>query len=116
MMLELPYPPSLNRYWRNLGDRVLISKAGRAYRANVLAAVFEQLGAGRTRVDARLKVEITVYPPDRRRRDLDNVCKAVLDSLAHAGVYGDDSQIDDLRVLRGDVRKPGVAVVRVEPA
>ena len=31
--LELPYPPSVNTYWRSVAGRVLISKAGRMYRA-----------------------------------------------------------------------------------
>jgi crossover junction endodeoxyribonuclease RusA len=52
--------------------------------------------------------------PDRYRRDLDNVCKAMLDALGHAGVYQDDSQIDRLEIVRGAVRAPGAAVVMIE--
>jgi len=48
----------------------------------------------------RLAVEIYVYPPDRRRRDLDNILKNLLDSMQHAGVYKDDQQIDRLLVIR----------------
>ncbi len=55
-----------------------------------------------------------VYPPDRRRRDLDNVLKALLDSLAHAKVYEDDSQIDVLVVDRKEVCGKGYVVVNVE--
>ena len=36
---------------------------------------------------------IDLFPPDRRRRDVDNVQKALLDALAHGGAYHDDSQI-----------------------
>ena len=46
----------------------------------------------------RLRVEIEAFRPDKRRRDLDNLLKATLDGLAHAGVYEDDSQIIDLRI------------------
>lgn len=53
----------------------------------------------------RLRVEISVTPPDRRRRDLDNLLKAVLDSMQAAAVYYDDSQIDELLVIRRPVRK-----------
>lgn len=45
-----------------------------------------------------LKVEIEAFRPDKRRRDLDNLLKATLDGLAHAGVYEDDSQIVDLHI------------------
>ena len=46
----------------------------------------------------KLRVEIEAWRPDNRRRDLDNLLKATLDGLAHAGVYEDDSQIVDLRI------------------
>jgi crossover junction endodeoxyribonuclease RusA len=45
-----------------------------------------------------LCVEIEAWRPDQRRRDLDNLLKATLDGLAHAGVFEDDSQIVDLRI------------------
>ena len=35
--------------------------------------------------------------PDRRRRDIDNINKAILDVLEQIGVVQDDSQIHDLR-------------------
>ena len=53
------------------------------------------------------------FPPDRRRRDLDNLPKAVQDSIAHAGVFEDDSQIDLLIVRRCEPVKWGKAVVRI---
>jgi crossover junction endodeoxyribonuclease RusA len=53
------------------------------------------------------------FPPDRRRRDLDNLPKAVLDSLAHAGVYEDDSQIDLLIIRRCDPIKGGKLKIRI---
>ena len=36
-------------------------------------------------------------------RDLDNVQKALLDSIEHAGVIEDDSMIDDLHTIRKEV-------------
>jgi crossover junction endodeoxyribonuclease RusA len=53
------------------------------------------------------------FPPDRRRRDLDNTLKAVCDSLAHVGVYEDDSQIDVLTVRRAQVVAGGRLDLRV---
>jgi Holliday junction resolvase RusA-like endonuclease len=50
--------------------------------------------------DSCRRVVVEVYVPDRRKRDLDNLHKGILDSLTHAGVWGDDSQIDDLRIYR----------------
>ena len=34
---ELPWPPSVNHYYRHVGPRVLISRDGRKYRERVVA-------------------------------------------------------------------------------
>jgi crossover junction endodeoxyribonuclease RusA len=106
--IHLPYPPSVNHYWRNVRGRTLISEQGRAYRTHAAWSV-RQVRAPAFG-EARLAVELTAYMPDRRRRDLDNVGKAVLDALQHAGIYADDSQIDDLRIVRGELRPPAGAM------
>jgi crossover junction endodeoxyribonuclease RusA len=49
-----------------------------------------------------IKVEIVAFRPDNRKRDLDNLLKAVLDGMSKALVYEDDSQIRDLRIRWGD--------------
>lgn len=54
-----------------------------------------------TRVSGPVSVDIVAYMPDRRRRDLDNILKSLLDSLTHAGVWDDDDQVHDLRIRRG---------------
>lgn len=104
MKLELPYPPSVNHYWRHSRGRHYISDEGKEYRRHVaMLFIGEQDEHKHTTFTGRLAVTVTVYPPDKRRRDLDNTQKALLDALAFAGVYEDDSQIDDLRVVRGPV-------------
>lgn len=108
LTLELPWPPSMNRMWRNVGGRTLLCKPGRDYRQQVAMLVRE-----RHQITSRLSVAITAYPPDRRRRDLDNMLKAPLDALTHAGVWLDDSQIDRLSISRGEVCKGGRLVVTI---
>ncbi|MFN7022138.1 MAG: RusA family crossover junction endodeoxyribonuclease [Phycisphaerales bacterium] len=107
-VLELPYPPSVNHIWRRVGPRTVISREGRRYRTDVCAS----LAAMRVkRMEGRLAVRVTVCPPDHRRRDLDNVQKALLDALARGGAYRDDSQIDRLVVERGPVTPGGRVLV-----
>jgi len=37
LKVELPYPPSINHYWRRVGPKTLISREGRLFRASVVA-------------------------------------------------------------------------------
>lgn len=95
--LELPYPPSTNHYYRRVGPRTLISREGRRFRERVCSML---RASGVRPLAGRLRVEIDVNPPDRRRRDLDNLLKSLLDAIQHGGVYGDDSQIESLTIVR----------------
>ena len=61
---------------------------------------------------ARLAVKVEVYPPDRRRRDIDNVQKPILDALEKGQAYEDDSQIDLLISQRCNLVRGGAVVVR----
>lgn len=118
MRCVLPYPPSVNHYWRHVGAKVLISKEGRQYRQRVAEIVARQLAAeqsdGELPTGERLAVLIDAHVPDRRRRDLDNVQKPLLDALRGLA-YQDDSQIDWLLTRRAPLLAGGLAVVTIEP-
>jgi crossover junction endodeoxyribonuclease RusA len=86
--------------WRVFRGRAILSADGRAYRKAVADQVLIQRAA--KHITQPVKVSITAYRPDNRKRDLDNLLKACLDGLSHAGVFVDDSQIVDLRIRWGD--------------
>jgi len=109
--LILPYPPSMNHYWRQFLGRTLISREGRAFRKTVCS----MLSDGRQAETIRLAVCLDVFPPDKRRRDLDNIQKPVLDALQHAGIYEDDGQIDLLITRRRESIPNGRLVVTISP-
>lgn len=99
-MITLPWPPSVNQMWRMFRNRWLISKVGREYRKAVAEQI--QIQNAAKELKGALRVSITAYRPDNRKRDLDNLYKGILDSLTHAKVWEDDSQIVDLRIRWGE--------------
>ena len=113
--LCLPYPPSANRTWRMVNGRMLLSRQGRAYRKSVCALLATRDGNGPRKPPSggRIALCMDAFPPDRRRRDLDNIQKPVLDALEQAGAYKDDSQIDMLVTKRCEVVPNGKLLVRV---
>lgn len=115
MKLTLPFPPSVNTYWRNTRQGVLISASGRCFRSNALAAVMEQLKRRPQPITVNVEVSVLLFPPDKRQRDLDNYLKALFDSLTHAGVWGDDSQIKRFSVEWRDQVKQGKVEVTIRP-
>jgi len=102
--LELPFPPSANRYWRRRGGSYFICKSGIAFRAAVAGVV---AAAGVQPLAGRVLVAMTLDVPDRRRRDVDNYQKPAIDALMHAGCFKDDSQVDVLVMDRGQLWRGG---------
>ena len=111
-IIKLPYPPSMNTYWRNFRGNTVLSKAGREFKTAVAECVVEQnipkFG------DKRLEVTMWLYPRSKVVTDLDNRLKAVLDGLEEAGVYTSDGNIDILMIQRGQIRKGGGVDVMIE--
>lgn len=115
--LVLPWPPSVNTYWRHVGCRVLISAAGRAYRLAVGRYVLMNLRrfAGVTPYQGKIGLHIAAAFPDDRKRDLDNLLKAPFDALTHARIWKDDSQIQDFMIRRVDNVKGGQLTMDIYP-
>ncbi|EFA5323135.1 RusA family crossover junction endodeoxyribonuclease [Escherichia coli] len=95
----LPYPPTVNTYWRRRGSTYFISEAGKRYRRDVALIVRQQ--RLKLNLSGRLAITVIAEPPDKRRRDLDNILKAPLDALTHVGLLIDDEQFDEINIVRG---------------
>ena len=106
MKLTLPWPPSVNTYWRHVNGVTMISARGRAYRDAVAVSVFTGPQQESFTPDDDLEMTIIAYPPDKRRRDVDNIAKGIFDGLQHAHVYPDDYQISRLTIQRREVDPP----------
>ncbi len=69
MKLILPFPPSVNTYWRHpnkgaFAGKSLISAAGRKFQSAACAAIVEQLRRLPKPTSAPASVEIVLFPPD----------------------------------------------------
>ena len=111
---ELDWPPTVNTYYRTVMfgkvPRQLLSKKARNFKEGVAAQL-----AGCDSINGRLKVSIRLHAPTKRKYDIDNRVKAILDALQGAKLFEDDEQIDSIYVVRGEVRpRNGTAIVTVE--
>ncbi len=134
--LTLPWPPSLNHYWRTVMVRqknsallakqgfrtnrtqVILGVAGKNYRqeAVVLArrAMWDQRIGNDFPFKGDVSVRVVVYPPDQRTRDLDNLPKAMFDAMTYALVWTDDNQVARYSVERAETARPGRVVLEID--
>ena len=112
---NLPLSPSVNHVWKHraVGRRAMVymSKQGVEFRKKIAQIVKDK--KLNLQLESRLQVRIEFCMPDKRKRDIDNYVKSAIDSLTHAGVWLDDSQIDFLIVHRNRVVKGGLMHILV---
>ncbi len=95
----LPWPTGVSTnhlYQRNRYGGVRLSARARAWKEAAILAVRQ---AGGTLPDGPLLLQMCVYPPDGRRRDLDNLIKLTQDAV-FAALGIDDSRVSHLLVAR----------------
>ena len=110
--LTLPFPVSVNQYYRSIPRgkfcSVILSQKGREFKAKVKEMVDIDTPTAKP-----VLVMIKLYPPSKRKYDLDNMLKSLLDSLIGIA-YVDDSQIQCLAVSKEEVFKGGKCTIKIK--
>ena len=96
----LPFPPSANTMY-------IVNRQGRRFASSNYRkwkeAALQSSGKHDPPIfgpEERLHLEIRAFPPDRRKRDLDNITKPIQDLLETAGVFPDDCMVDRIALFR----------------
>ncbi len=112
--LTLPWPPSANHYVRHTrAGKHYVTQAVKTFRLEVWNESRQRRIPLQT---GPLVLHIEAHPPDKRRRDADNLVKCTADALQKAGVVSDDYQFQVVTVKRMEPIKGGVLHVRIYSA
>lgn len=90
-------PPSVNSLWVNKPNGRYKSKKGKIFEETARSELKNQFRC--KPLANSLKVSMRLYFKDKRKRDIDNYNKAILDSMTKI-IYEDDSQIEELNVKK----------------
>ncbi len=111
MTIELPYPPSINHYFKRRGNRTFIGSEGMQFRKRVCIAL---MAANVNPMAGMLAMKVRAYPPDRRKRDIDNIQKPLLDALEKARAFYNDCQIKHLTTVMKEPVQGGKTIVTIK--
>ena len=89
-------PPSVNHYWIQTKNRRFISKEGKEFKKELNLIAKSKI---KTPLKGKVGLNITVILPNKRRRDVDNFLKPILDGLNNAA-YVDDYQVYKLSIKK----------------
>lgn len=124
--LELPWPPSVNSY-KKVG-RLITTKNGKLYQTRINTQETKEFYyyvwlkirslKATKRIEmplgSTISMRVDAHPPDDKKRDIDNILKALFDSLVKGGLLQDDSQISRLFIERCSIIDKGQVIVRIE--
>ena len=104
MKLTIPFPPSANHIWREGRGRTFRSTEYKTFVQHVGWLWLQAVPPLWSQTE-RYAVAIELIYDSNRRYDVDNRVKPILDALTKAGAWKDDSQVDAILVVRGEIDK-----------
>ena len=115
--LFLDWPPSVNHVWRKFSGRIVLDPRVKTFRLSTASRVAVARARGELAKDTLsgdVAVKLVLLPPDKRKRDLDNYCKALFDALTFSRVWYDDHQIQMILMAFGEQIKFGLVKLTIE--
>lgn len=113
--MVLPYPPTVNGMYRRRGARTFLADSHKDFRAAAMAYGAVQRDAiGARPLAGAVTITVDAFRP-KKRGDIDNVLKALLDALQGVA-YENDSQVVEILIRRWDDAAAPRVVVTVCPA
>lgn len=108
-VFTLPFPPSVNNLFVNLPGHGRVKT--QRYRTWRNAAGWDIKAAKPEKFSGPVEISVVYQRPDNRRRDLDNLFKAIADALVEFEVIEDDSKIERIALEWGESRGATVTIV-----
>ena len=101
-------PQSTNNLYRRGRSGMYMTEAGHDLKTDYHVQAMQQYN--RKPLDGPVHVQILIYFGDKKKRDIDNYNKILLDSLTGV-VYKDDSQIEEMFVKKDyDKKNPRIVI------
>jgi len=94
-VIDLPTPPSVNALWRITGRRMYRSKKYMDFIDECKKAVNPDFPT----INYPFNIEIKINRPSKRRMDIDNRAKAVLDILQALQIISDDCLANQINMM-----------------
>lgn len=101
---SVPIPPTINHAVGSRGKGRFLTKAYKEFLWDVASEWSRVKPAGWNPL-SRFGILIELHFETRRKCDIDNRVKPLLDALTRAGVWSDDSQVDEIVVTRETIDK-----------
>lgn len=110
--ITLPLPPTINHYYVRSSRTIFLNKKANEFRKEVF--ILSRNFSNYFSINERLLIDVIFHPPNKRKFDIDNRLKGLLDALQHARIFSDDEQIDKIIVTRGDIMKNGASLITIK--
>lgn len=116
MTITLPWPPSTNTSYATYNNRRIKSRKARDYTQTIQTLLqAHPTWTTHTRTitpNTTIHITINLHPPDKRKRDINNHDKILIDAL-FTTLNADDSQITSLTIHKHPPQPPGHATLTI---